>query len=604
MKRVVKPLAPEEQIQNYNQNELELSTVIFRLKRNAEIEPSDILNIDQMSIPNTYKKPQYKHIRESESSQVKERNDENRERVPSIAEELEKNEKNYRLVLKKFDSVSIFGEDEETFRKNYKTYYNDTNNKLKRENILKQKRKALLENPHSVEILNMNLNSDGNNVNQRQLELVSCMEIEKDKQLRDELEKEEYDCYFLERVPDIEVDKAPTIMFNDLTKAVIDNHLNKKGPFDDIQEVDSSSNINHQNSLYPSIEDSFLNENNKSHLLKTNFVDPNNFHNENHNQPLRAKPQMNYQRNDGFYQANGDYNQPTMNQSHQSNIHYSHHNNQFHPQDEEVPKHENYYAPSIDQLSSQRSIASSDVNNEVPLPESSERQEASKLKGPYGIFFIIQIAFILMSLKSFKIGYFSFPLVPACLGMLGIGIALIIFGHKSNRVVMFLVMYSMYFIWLVLFFKHMKLVMFAAALLSGGVCGLIGMFVIVLFKKRFADFIGFVSGTLISMLYFMGKKKLNHWKELDVLIVMGFFGGVLGMLFVRYVNRKRRIVFSTTLLGVFLMNVALNVLANNYFVWEYVLKPSKSHMWIFVFGILRQINLSSFSVKMKKIMCL
>lgn len=603
IKRVIKPLSPEEQLQNSNQNELELSTVIFRLKRNAEIEPSKILDIDQMSVPNICKKPQHHHIRDSEELHKEHAKEENY-KVPSIAEELENNEKNYRLVLKKFDPASIFEEDEESFRKKYKTYYNDQNNKLKRENILKQKRRVLLDNPHNVEILNMSVREGmASHSNEKQLELVSCMEIEKDKQLKEELEKEEYDCYFLERVPDNEIEDAPKIMFNDLTKAVIDNHLNKKFPEsnENNHEKDSS---NVQN-LYPSLESNFLNEN-KSHLISTNFNIG--------NQPFRAHPQEN-QHNERLHKAGGDYH-------HQQNENWGSHSSIYghHEHTKEEPKHDNYYAPSIDQLSSHRSIAG--LNNErqaslsplrspersgiensqelEPGPEEEDQEkEDSKLKGPYGIFFILQIAFILMSLRSFKIGYFSFPLVPACLAMLGVGILLIIFGHKSNRITMFLAMYGLYFIWLVMFFKNMRLVMFAAAMISGGVCGLIGMFFVVLFKKRFADFIGFISGTLVSMLFLMGRKKFHHGKELYVLIVAGFFGGAVGMLLMRFLNKKRKVVFSTTLLGIVLMNVAMNILANNYFVWEYALKPSKSHVWIFIFGILRQINFSSFLKKIR-----
>lgn len=165
---------------------------------------------------------------------------------------------------------------------------------------------------------------------------------------------------------------------------------------------------------------------------------------------------------------------------------------------------------------------------------------------------------------------------------------------------MFLAIYSWYIIWLILFFKNMRIIMFAAALIAGAIFGLIGVSIMVVFKKRFTDLTGFICGNLASMLFLMSKKKYSTLKNLDTLIVAGFLGGIFGLLLVRFINKRKRVVFSTTLLGVLLMNISLNVLANNYFVWDYNLKLSKSHVWIFVFGILRQIDFSSFMKRMRR----
>ena len=579
IKKVIKPLNPEEQ-QSKNiitSNDLELSTVIFRVKRNAEVEPSDSLNIDQMSVPNVYKKPQHTYIRESEGSHnefyQQEEAKNTKERIPSIAEELGRNnENNYKLVLKKINPASIY-EDEEAFRKGYKTYYNDEINKLKREDILKQKRKALLlvdDSSKNIEILDMSLKEKNN-----QLDLVGCMEIEKDKHLKEELEKEDYDCYLLERVPENEVQDAPKVIFNDLTKAVIENHLNKRIP-DVIENNDDHPGSAEINKI-PNLP---LSDNN-SHLLRTNF---NAAAQNQQGEPVRPQVLESHVHNpnEGLYKAPPS----SANYSQLKNV-YSN----FYDQEEEEEKHDNYYAPSIDQLSSQHKI-------EQPSQDELSSEGKSQ-RGVRGIFFILQIAFIMYSLKSIKIGYFSFPLVPGCLGMLGIGILLVLFGHKSNRIILFLAIYSWYIIWLVLFFKNMRLLVFAAALVAGAALGLIGVSIMVVFKKRLADLTGFICGNLASMLFLMSKKKYSTLKSLDSLIVAGFLGGIFGVLLVRFINKRKRVVFSTTLLGVFLMNISLNVLANNYFVWDYNLKLSKSHVWIFVFGILRQIDFSGIAKRMR-----
>jgi len=138
-KRIVKPLILEEQMNNIKQNES--LAVILRFKRSLEFEISES---DQIGKANVYKKLQIKHIRDENLSSGLERED----LVSMIKEGFDKDkEMNWKLFLKGLGSF----EDEESFRRVYKTCYNDSIKKLQRENILKQKR-VFLAKCNNIEI--------------------------------------------------------------------------------------------------------------------------------------------------------------------------------------------------------------------------------------------------------------------------------------------------------------------------------------------------------------------------------------------------------------------------------------------------------------------
>ena len=139
-KRIVKPLLLEEQMNNIKQNESLAAILLF--KRGLELE---IAELEEMEKANVQKKLQTKHIRdEILSSQL--------ERESIFKEGFDKNtEMSWKLVLKGLGSF----EDEEAFRRAYKTFYNDSIKKLQRENILKEKR-SLLAKWNNIEILKEN----------------------------------------------------------------------------------------------------------------------------------------------------------------------------------------------------------------------------------------------------------------------------------------------------------------------------------------------------------------------------------------------------------------------------------------------------------------
>jgi hypothetical protein len=154
-KRVVKPLILEEQLNNIKQNES--LAVVLRLKRILELEVSEL---HQIGKANVYKKLQTRHIRDEHFSFELERED----MACTVEEGFYKNRE--MLVLKGLGSF----EDEETFRKSYKTHYNDSIKKLQREIILKQKR-ILLARCNNIEI--------SANENKKR-EVSDSMEIEKE----------------------------------------------------------------------------------------------------------------------------------------------------------------------------------------------------------------------------------------------------------------------------------------------------------------------------------------------------------------------------------------------------------------------------------------
>lgn len=67
-----------------------------------------------------------------------------------------------RLVLRRVDPSNIFdlAQDEETFRKSYKTVYNDMTSKLKREAKIDQIRKNLVSKSKNLKIVDINLKSE------------------------------------------------------------------------------------------------------------------------------------------------------------------------------------------------------------------------------------------------------------------------------------------------------------------------------------------------------------------------------------------------------------------------------------------------------------
>lgn len=121
------------------------------------------LALDGMNMPLISKKHQAKHIRDLENeinkldiNKEKEVNEEMKENENNKEKKLlegllfsEDSQMDMKFVLKRIDPQNIYDleKDEEAFRKNYKTMYNDINSKQKRDNILNQRRKNLLENP-------------------------------------------------------------------------------------------------------------------------------------------------------------------------------------------------------------------------------------------------------------------------------------------------------------------------------------------------------------------------------------------------------------------------------------------------------------------------
>jgi len=67
-----------------------------------------------------------------------------------------------KLVLRRVNPSNIFelAQDEESFRKNYKTVYNDMHSKLKREAKLDQIRKNLVSKSKNLKIFDINLKNE------------------------------------------------------------------------------------------------------------------------------------------------------------------------------------------------------------------------------------------------------------------------------------------------------------------------------------------------------------------------------------------------------------------------------------------------------------
>jgi len=197
VKRAIKPLPIEEQIRKVNQSELELQSRVFGIKRHAEVESFEPFDTELIDRSDIYKKCQYRHIRESEDV-YKEDNSLNHQQKISgdndlnlfIGKELGNIGKDgqncSRTIMKKSECLYEM-EDQEDFRRTYKTCYNEMIKKLKREDFLNKKRKNLMA---QWTFDNKSLNELENNENGlKRLEVNICMEIEKDRNCaREEIE--------------------------------------------------------------------------------------------------------------------------------------------------------------------------------------------------------------------------------------------------------------------------------------------------------------------------------------------------------------------------------------------------------------------------------
>ncbi len=118
-----------------------------------------------MNIAQTSKKVQKSHIRDIENIMnnltISENNTDPVKDVNGLVY-FEEGIDDLRLVLRRVDPSNIFelAQDEETFRKSYKTVYNDMNSKLKREAKIDQIRKNLVSKSKNVKIVDINLKNE------------------------------------------------------------------------------------------------------------------------------------------------------------------------------------------------------------------------------------------------------------------------------------------------------------------------------------------------------------------------------------------------------------------------------------------------------------
>lgn len=124
------------------------------------------MNISQMS-----KKVQKNHIRDIENIMnnltINENNTEasNKQQDPNAVGgwvHFEEGIDDLRLVLRRVEPSNIFdlAQDEETFRKSYKTVYNDMTSKLKREAKIDKIRKNLVSKSKNLKIVDINLKNE------------------------------------------------------------------------------------------------------------------------------------------------------------------------------------------------------------------------------------------------------------------------------------------------------------------------------------------------------------------------------------------------------------------------------------------------------------
>lgn len=543
IKKVIKPLAPEKKFENINDDELELSRIIFRIKRSAEVEPSEILEIDQMSAPNVYKKPQYKHIRECDEQDVEGKL--KKERVKD--DESENNGDNSKLVLKKFDPSFVF-EDEKSLQKEYRMLYNDQNTKLKRENLLKQRRRVLLtNNSKDIEFLDMALGSHFEIRNPAEPPLIPLgleqgFSLSENKQLKEELQKKEYAYYFLERVSDRneEMEDVTKIRFDDLAKAVIENHLNKPQEL----EIENSSELKdllsasyHQDSSFL-WNDCALNQN-KSHFL--------NFSLEKDDDNNNDQGELFKQNNDG--QA---------------------------PKDDD---NDNYYAPNIGEKESKKKRSQQKSRR---IYKKKFWKVITKQKGSYGGYFALQMLFLCGHLMSLKIDHRQpelqlFVNIAIFGPLLVLGVLMVIFGHISHQYISMSGMWILYSIWLFSCLKSSLILFFV-----GEIFGTFVVFLVWKAKKWLASSVEIFAGALASILLF--EKNLGF----------AFIGGGLGQL-VKKKNEKAGAVFSTTFIGLFLVEMSRNMISGSKFEGDSVWGEFNDHkndymvsFWIYFLAILRQ----------------
>jgi len=262
LKKVVKPLNPGEEVQKVL---AEPSTLIFRMKRNAEVEPLDIMAIDSLNVSQMSKKVQKNHIRDLENTMnsltITENTQNTKESTtntqgPNGLVDFSEGIDDLRLVLRRVNPSNIFelAQDEDTFRKNYKTVYNEMHSKLKREAKIDKIRKNLVSQSKNLKIFDIDLKNEfKQNVLYCNNQPMLVTDLTKDEKApkKDAIELEDdgsYDYYFLQQVPKQEASQAEKIHLHDTTKNIVRSHFVEDGMqlVYEQQGVDSDDEV-HQN---------------------------------------------------------------------------------------------------------------------------------------------------------------------------------------------------------------------------------------------------------------------------------------------------------------------------------------------------------------------
>jgi len=264
-------------------------------------------------------------------------------------------------------------------------------------------------------------------------------------------------------------------------------------------------------------------------------------------------------------------------------------------------KDEDCYAPNIEEKSGKKKSS----HQNVPMKKSSERI-IQKCQGNYGVFFVFQILFLWVCLTSFQIDHYSLPEIQLFLhiiifgSLLLLGIILVIFGHRWNQITMFFAIFVLYSTWLFSLLRNKSWNKKIVPLATGEIIGAIAGILIIKFQNRLEEFTGFVCGALSSMLMAQIIKP-KSLEKLRFSIIIAILGGIFGIFLVIFIKRKTKgIVLSTTFLGLFLMKISVSMLAGGRFESDFLSEFLKSYFWVYVFGILRQVDFTIFKKKKKQ----
>ncbi len=585
-KKIIKPLAPEKKFENINDDELELSRVIFRIKRSAEVEPSEILEIDEMSAPHVYKKHQNKHIRECDEHDIV-------KKEKAKDDELEND--NNKLVLKKFDPSFVF-EDEKNLRKEYRLLYNDQNTKLKRENLLKQKRKDLLtRRSKEIEFLNMALGAHFEIKNPAEPPLIP-LGLEQgfsfgknQQQLKEELEKSDYAYYFLERRRNDEMQEEDVtkIRFDDLAKAVIENHLNKSREEEELhksQEIKELLSASYQNSHVQQQDNHSVVVNpNKSHILNFNLEkdDPDikdllsasyqnmNFPDKNSVVNPSKSHILNFSRekDDDSNSLRQPYFYSSVNKE---GLFKQKDDDDDENNDGQVPNDDdNFYAPNIEEKNIKKKRSQQKSRR---IYKRKFWKVITKQKGSYRGHFVLQMLFLLGQLASLKIDHRQpelqlFVNLVIFGPLLVLGILMVIFGHISHQYISICGTWILFSIWLFSLLKSHFLLLFVGEILGVGL-----VYFVWKAKKWLPSSVEIFCGALAPIL-------LSEHN-----LALAFIGGGLGHLLMKKKEKEKvNAVFSTTFIGLFLIEMSKNMIFKSHHQNDHL-----ASVWVFILAIVRQ----------------